>query len=298
MARLRDDQPCTSPDIQSASALLNWICRLGTDKYERVCWYWESCQVLVCFFFSFFFKVGLSAHPCIHRAVWSFVVPFSHPLRVDCLRSVHFHAVAYGKKKSLWIEFDWDSVHPPPPPPPPGLWWCVNSPASLLQVRYAPVGASKSCIGERNKGHDWVTSCGSSHVQNSVAHGRKKKQKTPPLLLLRLRLSGDLHDVALCFWLLYFLKWGKRTSWMRCLVAQKVYQRSRVCRCLSLLKKKKITYHLQDPPLFPPHHDHRRHPANSQPNAAAVFSPAGLSTRHCLRFSKVASLDTEAQLGL
>lgn len=81
---------------------------------------------------------------------------------------------------------------------------------------------------------------------------------------------------------------------MRCLVAQKVYQRSRVCRCLSLFKKKYPS------PTRPPHvpHHHHHHPANSQPNAAAVISTVGLSTRHCLRFSQVASLDIEAQLGL
>lgn len=65
-------------------------------------------------FFLFFFELGLSAHPCIHRAVWSFVVPFSHPLHVDCLRSIHFHAAAYEKKNSSRIEFDLDCMHTSP----------------------------------------------------------------------------------------------------------------------------------------------------------------------------------------
>lgn len=103
-ARLRDDQLSTSPDIQSASALLNWICRLRTDKYERVCWYCEfessaSSTFLFCFVFCWGGFQPIPAFIKLSRAL----LPFSYPHYMDC-RHCRF---IREKVFSTELDFDW-----------------------------------------------------------------------------------------------------------------------------------------------------------------------------------------------
>ena len=109
-ARLWDDQLSVSPDVQSASALLYWICHLRTDKYERMCWYCEfesSCLVFQScwvFFICFFWRQAFQPIP-IFIELSCPLLPFSYPPRMYYLQCIQL-SVAHDARHWIGTELD------------------------------------------------------------------------------------------------------------------------------------------------------------------------------------------------